>query len=295
MTLFIGWLLLCFSVIWGVGGFGGGSAIHFRATDLIIMAGSAFGAFVAANRRADLKSIGRLMRQFLLLTRKRQRQRCFELMCLMFDLLQLAQVKGVRSLEQHVFKPEQSPLFQKYPLLLEYPRLVEFITDSLRLISDGSASAGQLKQTLEHELELIENESSVPIRSLQWIGDAMPAFGIVAAITGMVHALNNIGKIAPSEIGLQIAASMTGTLCSLLLGYGIVMPMSRRLEKIVQSEMNLYSASCDILMAHSHKFTPMVAVEYGRRQLTSDHRPSMQQLEQALRSSATGRRLEPSP
>jgi chemotaxis protein MotA len=214
------------------------------------------------------------------------------LLCLMFELLQKIKRDGSLSIEADITTPAASSLFAKYPAVLIQKRLLEFITDYFRMMMDGSVTLNQLETVMAQEIEVMNQESLEPSDSMVTLADSMPAFGIVAAIVGVIHTLASIklGK-SPGEIGASIAAALTGTLFGVFSAYALFAPIARVLEQNAASDVKPYEAVKEILIAYYSNFSPLVAVEYGRKVLFTDQRPSMTELEAGvLSTSGTGLR-----
>jgi chemotaxis protein MotA len=245
----------------------------------LIIFGAALGTLVAANKARNLKNLGRAFSR-IFVRASTTRETNVQLLNLMFELLQRVKRDGPRSVEVDIENPAASPLFVKFPKVLANARLVEFITDYFRMMLDGSVTLGQLEGVMHQEIEVLHEEQIQPSHSMMTLADSLPAFGIVAAIMGVVIAMQYIND--PS-VGEKIAAAMVGTFLGVLLAYAIVTPVAKVLEHNAEVEIRPYSAVKAILLAHLNNFPPSAAVEFGRKVLYSDQRPTFEELEDAGR------------
>jgi chemotaxis protein MotA len=247
--------------------------------EFIIIIGASFGAMVASNKGRVLKKIwksfkGIFVSQTAGMTSNR------ELLCLMFELIQKINRNGMKSVEEDIEAPLTSPLFQKYPLVLSDGRLTAFISEYMRMMLGGTMNLAQFESLMQQEIEVLEEELLVSADAVHTVADGLPAFGIVAAIMGVVIALQSINQ--PS-IGEKIASAMVGTFLGVLLSYSIVTPIAKVLEHDADAELRPFSAVKAILLAYLNNFPPFAAVEFGRKVLYSDQRPSFDDLEKDTR------------
>lgn len=243
--------------------------------EFVIIIGAAFGAMVASNKGRVLKKIGTSMKSIFIPDSDGLSMN-LELLSLMFELLQKINRQGMKSIEEDIESPYTSPIFAKYPDVLADARLTSFISEYMRMMLGGSMNLGQFESLMEQEIEVLEEELRVAADAVHTVADGLPAFGIVAAIMGVVIALQSINQ--PS-IGEKIAAAMVGTFLGVLLSYSIVTPLAKILEHNADVELRPYSSVKAILLAYLNDFPPFAAVEFGRKVLYSDQRPSFDDLE----------------
>ena len=244
----------------------------------MIIFGAGLGALVASNKWRNLKNLFKAIGR-IFVRAETNKAANLALLCLMRDLLMKLRSGGNKEIEDDVLAPKSSPLFAKYPVILKNDRLVEFITDYFRMMMDGDVTLSQLETVMAQEIDVLNQESLEPSDSMVTLADSMPAFGIVAAIVGVIHTLASIklGK-SPGEIGESIAAALTGTLFGVFSAYAIFAPIARILEQNAATNLRPYEAVKEILIAYYSNFSPLVAVEYGRKVLYTDQRPSMTEL-----------------
>jgi chemotaxis protein MotA len=186
------------------------------------------------------------------------------------------------SIEGDIETPEQSPLFSKYPTVLEDHHIVEFMTDYLRLMVSGNMDAFQIENLMDNELETHHHEGAVPAHVIAKLGDGLPAFGIVAAVMGVVHTMESVG-IPPAELGILIAHALVGTFLGILLAYGFVGPLASLLEQKLEESSKMLQCVKVTLLASLNGYAPALAVEFGRKVLYSTERPTFAELEDHIK------------
>jgi chemotaxis protein MotA len=282
MNIGAGWMIALGCVIAGFMWLGGHLEQLWVPQEYLIIFGAAMGTLVASNKWRNLKSMFRAFVRIFLPSHG-GRAANLGLLCLMFELLQRIKRDGALSIESDIADPKQSELFAKYPTVLKSPRLIEFITDYFTMMMDGTVTLGQLESVMAQEIEVMNQEALEPSESISTLADSMPAFGIVAAIIGVVHALSSIKTgIGPGEIGDMIAQALVGTLLGVFAAYAMMLPVSRSMEQLASADVKPYEAVKEILIANYSNFSPMIAVEYGRKVMFTDQRPTMKELSEGV-------------
>ena len=205
-----------------------------------------------------------------------------ELMALLYELLSKVRKEGLMSIEGDVDNPEESPIFSKYPSILADHHVVEFMTDYLRLMVSGNMDAFQIENLMDNEIETHHHEGEVPAHCIAKLGDGMPAFGIVAAVMGVVHTMSSVG-LPPAELGILIANALVGTFLGILLAYGFVGPLASLLEQKLHESSKMYQCIKVTLLASLNGYAPALAVEFGRKVLFSTERPTFSELEEYVK------------
>ncbi|MFT3857260.1 MAG: flagellar motor stator protein MotA [Aquabacterium sp.] len=263
------------------GGFmlgGGTMQAIWHPLELLIIAGAGLGAIVLGNPRHVLSEMVIQLRKTV---SRRNQGEDFQrqLLLLMYELLQTAS-RGLKALDEHVEAPDQSPIFQRYPAVLQEPKLLHFIVDNFRLMAMGKISGHELEGVLEQELEAIHEELLQPSRSLQKIGEAMPGFGILAAVLGIVMAMNSVGDGATAgDIASRVAAAMVGTFIGIFLCYGVLDPLSNMMKQLVNKELSNLECVKVVLCTHVSGKPALLAIDAGRRLVQLNIKPSFAQLE----------------
>lgn len=186
------------------------------------------------------------------------------------------------SIEGDVEKPEDSPVFSKYPKIVSDHHVVEFITDYLRIMVSGNLNAMEIENLMDVELETHHHEALVSSHVIAKLADGMPAFGIVAAVMGVVHTMESVG-MPPAELGMLIAHALVGTFLGILLAYGFVGPLSGLLEQKAEDGGKMFQTIKVTLLANLNGYAPAMAVEFGRKALSSVNRPSFAELEEHVK------------
>jgi chemotaxis protein MotA len=185
-----------------------------------------------------------------------------------------------------VEEPEQSPIFSKYPAILAEHHAIEFITDYLRLMVGGNLDAMEIENLMDCEMDTHHQEGGIPASCIQKVGDGLPAFGIVAAVMGVVHTMESVG-LPPQDLGMLIAAALVGTFLGILLSYGFVTPLASKLEQRLEESSKILECIKVTLLANLNGYSPALAVEFGRKVLFSTERPSFLELEDFVKSTKT--------
>ena len=282
MLVIVGYLVVLGSVFGGYALMGGNFGVLFQPLELLIIGGAGVGAFIAGNDgktiRATVKELPRLLHS----SKKHDKALYMELLALLYVLLSKGRKDGMMALESDVDDPQGSAIFAPYPMILQDARVLEFLTDYLRLIVSGNTDAFEIGELMEHELETYKHEAEVPAHSLARIGDALPALGIVAAVLGVVHALAS-ADLPPAVMGQLIGHAMVGTFLGILLAYGFVSPLATLVEHKVAESLTVYQCIKVTLMANLNGYAPQLAVEFGRKILYSTTRPSFIELDAHVR------------
>jgi chemotaxis protein MotA len=250
--------------------------------EVVIIGGGALGAMIIMSPRKVLVDLvhGTMMS---LKGTPHSRAAYEELLKVLYELFLLGRRNGMIALEEHVFDPRSSPVFQKYPLFAANTRAVEFLCSSLRPIIDGKIKPDQLRLLLDAEIERKETEQLAPVNVLTKIGDSMPGFGIVAAVLGIVVTMASInGPI--EQIGQHVAAALVGTFLGILLAYGFVNPLAMNLDFIGAADLDFTRCIAACVIGFASGMAPITAVELGRRGLSSELRPTSDELEEMLKS-----------
>ncbi|UVW29713.1 flagellar motor stator protein MotA [Massilia sp. H6] len=279
MQQLLGLAIVLGAVFGGFSLMGGTFASIFHPIELLIIGGAAFGALVLGNQRHVLAEMGHQLRKVMART-KHDSEFQRQLLLLMYELLQTA-AGGLKALDAHVEAPSESPLFQRYPRILDEPKLLAFIVDNFRLMAMGKINAHELEGVLEQELEAIHEELTQPAKSLQKIAEAMPGFGILAAVLGIVMAMFSVSSGADSgEIAEKIGAAMVGTFIGIFSCYGLLEPLANMMKQLVNSEASTMETVKVVLCTHVAGKPALLAIDAGRRLIQLNTKPSFAQLEQ---------------
>ena len=283
MLVIIGYIVVCVGVFGGFAMNGGHLAALLQPLELVMIGGGAAGAFLVGNNgkaiKATLAAVPTLFKGS-----RYTKDLYMELMSLLFDVLSKVRKEGLMSIEGDIDSPHDSPLFSKYPSVLHDHHIVEFMTDYLRLMVSGNMDAFQIENLMDNEIETHHHEGAVPVHAIAKLGDGMPAFGIVAAVMGVVHTMESVG-IPPAELGILIAHALVGTFLGILLAYGFIGPLSSLLEQKLEESTKMFQCVKVTLLASLNGYAPALAVEFGRKVLYSTERPTFSELEEHIKKS----------
>ena len=285
MLVIIGYIIVCASVFGGFAMAGGHLAALFQPLELLMIGGAALGAFLVGNNNKAIKATLAALPSLFKGSRY-TKDLYMELMSLLFEVLSKVRKEGLMSIEGDIDKPEESPLFSKYPAVLADHHIVEFMTDYLRLMVSGNMDAFQIENLMDNEIETHHHEGAVPAHVIAKVGDGLPAFGIVAAVMGVVHTMESVG-IPPAELGMLIAHALVGTFLGILLAYGFVGPLASLLEQKLEESSKMFQCVKVTLLASLNGYAPALAVEFGRKVLFSTERPTFNELEDHIKKSKT--------
>jgi chemotaxis protein MotA len=283
MFVIIGWVLVLGCVIGSFILEGGHIAALLQPFELMCIFGAAIGAFVVSNPTKTLKATLKAVPSCFKGGGGYNKEKYLELIALLFELLQKARKDGWMSLEADVEDPETSPIFAKYPDTMKDHHLVEFLVDYLRMMVGGNINVHEMQDLMDAELATHHAEISVPAKAIQSMADGLPAFGIVAAVMGVVHTMGSVGA-APAVLGEMIAGALVGTFLGILLAYGFVGPVSALLTARGEENSKPFECVKSVLLASMNGHAPSVAVEFGRKVLFTTDRPTFIELEDAVKA-----------
>ncbi|MBO9560361.1 MAG: flagellar motor stator protein MotA [Caulobacter sp.] len=206
-----------------------------------------------------------------------------DLLSLLFLLTKTMKSKGVIALESHIEKPHESGIFLRYPKIIKDHFAVDFICDTLRMMTMNLEDPHQVEDAMEKQLEKHHHEGLAPAHALQSLADALPALGIVAAVLGVIKTMGSITE-PPAVLGAMIGGALVGTFLGVFLAYGLVAPFATRLTAVVDEEGSFYKIIQSVLVAHLHGNAAQISVEIGRGNVPSEAQPSFLELEEALQA-----------
>ncbi|HJV40606.1 flagellar motor stator protein MotA [Caulobacter sp.] len=204
-----------------------------------------------------------------------------DLLSLLFLLTKTMKSKGVIALESHIEKPHESKIFERYPKITHDHFAVDFICDTLRMMTMNLEDPHQVEDAMEKQLEKHHHEALEPAHALQSMADALPALGIVAAVLGVIKTMGSITE-PPAVLGAMIGGALVGTFLGVFMAYGLVGPMAARLQAVVNEDAAFYKIIQAVLVAHLHGNAAQISVEIGRGNVPSPAQPSFAELEEAL-------------
>lgn len=281
MLIIVGYVVIIISVFGGFALGGGHVASLWQPVEVLMIAGAALGAFVVGNSMKAIKSTLKNL-PGVFTDSKYNKAMYMQLMTLLYDILAKIRKEGLMSIEGDVDDPKNSPIFKKYPKIVGDHHVTEFMTDYLRLMVGGNLNSMEIENLMDSELETHHQEGEVPIHTVAKVGDGLPAFGIVAAVMGVVHTMESV-HLPPAELGILIAAALVGTFLGILLAYGFVTPLAGKLEHNLHESSKVLECIKITLLANLNGYSPVLAVEFGRKVLFTTERPSFFELEKHIK------------
>lgn len=287
MQKILGALIIIGCVLGGFVMAGGGVSVLWQPSEVVIVVGAALGSLIIGNpKEVLLEMCGQVKGIFSFKRRGEEFQR--QLLMLLYELLETVEVGGLKALDAHIEEPDQSDLFTKYPLILQEKNLMAFIADNFRLMAMGKISAHELEGFLEQELDAMHEALLLPSRSLHKVGEAMPGFGILAAILGIIITMDSIGG-SVAEIGAHVAAALVGTFLGIFFCYCLMEPLSNAMAQRIRTELSALECVRTTLVAHVAGKPTLLAVDAGRKLIEQDVKPAFKHLEKWVTSYEDGR------
>nr|WP_267955282.1 flagellar motor stator protein MotA [Halomonas ethanolica] len=288
--ILLGYIVVILCVFGGFVLAGGFLGPLYQPTELLMIGGAGVGAFIAANNGKAIKATFKVFAK-LKRTKKYNKEMYMELLALQFKLLTKVRREGMLGIERDIDSPQESALFQEHPKVLADPMIMNFLTDYLRLMVAGGMDPMEIDELMLHEIETFEQEAHIPADAIAKVGDAMPAFGIVAAVMGVVKALT-YADAGPEQMGEMIAHALVGTFLGILMGYGFINPVASSIERQIKEAEKMLQCIRITLLASLHGYAPQLAVEFGRKALHTADRPGFTELETYVRNAKSGAAAE---
>jgi chemotaxis protein MotA len=279
MFVLIGWVIAigCIFGVYILHGGNIGVILLALPWELVTIFGGALGAFVANNQmkvlKATVKGLGACFKGS-----KYSKARAMELLALIYEILQKTRKEGLMSIEKDIEDPHGSPLFQKFPVVGNDHHVTEFITDYLRMMVSGNLNAHEIESLMDSELETHHHEAHGAAAAIARLAGALPAFGIIAAVLGVVNTMGSVGQ-PPAVLGAMIGSALVGTFLGILLAYGFAEPLAGLLEQKIDEDGKELQCIKATLLASMQGYAPQIAIEFGRKVLYSTERPSFAELE----------------
>lgn len=281
MIKIVGILVVLGSVLGGFLLSGGHIMAIVQPFEVLIIGGAAFGAFLQSNPAATL---GRVVKNSLRMFGSRFNKALYlDVLKMLYDILNKSRREGMMAIEADIEDPAASAIFSKYPAVLKDAHMTAFVCDYLRILSSGNMAPHEFEGLFDMELDSLKADLNHPSHAVTQVADALPGFGIVAAVLGIVVTMAMLGEAEQNEIGRHVGAALVGTFLGILAAYGFVGPLASSLKHDADEELNLYEAIKATLVASASGMPPSLAVEFGRKVLYPGHRPTFVELEQAVR------------
>ena len=279
MRLIIGVLVIFGSVFGGYLAMGGHLIVLVQPFEVLIILGAALGAFIIAQPGPVLKqTLG--MFGILMKGSRYNKAAYIELLGLQFSLFKLVQSKGILGLEPHIENPHESTIFNAFPKFAANHHAVTFMCDYLRMVTLGTNNVHQLADLMDEELETHHQENERLVSAIQALADGTPALGIVAAVLGVIHTMGSISQ-PPEVLGHLIGGALVGTFLGVLISYGFFGPFAQSLKNTFEAEAKYFLSMKTGLLAHISGNPPVMAIEFARKMLMSEDRPTFAEVDEA--------------
>lgn len=280
MFLVIGSIVVFACVLGGYVAMGGKLGVLWQPFEFVIIGGAAIGAFVIANPKTvimgALKSMGTLLKG-----PKYKKDHYIELLSVLYAVFRLAKSKGDLALETHVENPSESALFESFPKFAGDHHAVEFLCDYLRMLTMGTSNPHEMDAIIDQELESHHEEKHAIVGSVQTMSDGFPALGIVAAVLGVIKTMGSITE-PPEVLGHLIGGALVGTFFGIFVAYGFVASMAASLNSTYNADHQYFVCIKTAIIAHMQGYAPQVSIEFARKVLASNMRPSFKEMEEIL-------------
>lgn len=276
-------VVLLFAMVFGSYVMSGGNLgviIGAAPFELMCILGAGVASFMTANSMTVIKGTGGGLGK-VFAGPKWKKTDYADLLSLLFLLTKTMKSKGVIALESHIENPHDSSIFSRYPKIGKDHFAIDFICDTLRMMTMNLEDPHQVEDCMEGQLEKHHHEALAPAHALQSLADALPALGIVSAVLGVIKTMGAITQ-PPEILGEMIGGALVGTFLGVFLAYGLVAPMAARMNAIIEEEGAFYKIIRSVLVAHLHGNAAQISVEIGRGSVPSGSQPTFAQLEETL-------------
>lgn len=279
MLVIVGALTVVLCVFGGYAFVGGGHLdVLWQPSEFIIIGGAGIGGLLTSANPSTIKA---MIHQVLgtLKGPPVSKKLYLEALLLLFELTKTAKANPL-SLEPHVEKPEASEIFKKYPGVLHNHHAIEFICDTLKVQISSPMSPYDLEELMDADIAVVHEEEGRPVSIVNRVGDAMPGLGIVAAVLGVVHTMGKLSE-GKEAVGNSVAAALVGTFIGILISYGFMQPLAAKMDLNNQDGGKLFSVLKAALLAYAKNCSPKVCVEFARRTIPAEFRPSFEEVDKA--------------
>ncbi len=278
MTVIIGFVVTMGCLLGGFMAMGGHVDVLWQPWEYVIIGGSAIGIFVIANPMKVIKDAGKATVEALKESVPKQRD-YLDVLGVLYGLMRELRGKSRNEAEAHIDEPENSPIFQAFPKVLANAELTHFICDYCRLIIMGNARPHEIEALMDEEIETALHDRLKAQAAMQNMADGLPALGIVAAVLGVIKAMGALDQ-SPELLGKLIGAALVGTFAGIFMSYGMVGPVAAKIKVVRQKQLRVFVITKQTLLAFMNGAMPQVALEHGRKTISSYERPSIDDVEQ---------------
>ena len=287
MTIIIGLIVSLTCMLGGFAAMGGKVSVIWQPWEYVIILGSSLGTFIVANPLKTIKDVGVAMGEAIKNSVPTKEDYLIILACL-FVLMRELRTKPRSEVERHIDNASESPIFAAFPKILKHPRLVTFICDYFRLILMGNVRSHEVESLMDEEIQTARHDKLKAYHSVTAVSDGLPALGIVAAVLGVIKAMSALDQ-PPEVLGHLIGAALVGTFAGIFFSYAMFTPLANQIKIVREKRMQQYVVIKQTLLALMNGAMPQIAVEHGRKAISANDRPTVDELEQAtLNAGAAG-------
>lgn len=280
MNIIIGFVIVFGCIVGSFMATGGHINVLWQPYEFIVIIGAGLGAFIAGTPMKVIKDSGKALGEAFRNKVPGERE-YLDALGALYSLMRDLRTKSRNEIEAHIDNPHESAIFQAAPTVLKNKDLTVFICDYVRLIIIGNARSHEIEALMDEEIDTISQDGMKSFHALQNMGDSFPAIGIVAAVLGVIHAMGAITQ-PPEVLGELIGAALVGTFTGILLSYCIMNPMIYMIKSVRSKQLRLYVIVKQTLIAYINGSVPQVAIEYGRKTISSYERPTIDAVEQEM-------------
>ena len=280
MFVIIGIVIVFASVLGGYMAMGGKVGALWQPFEIVIIVGAAIGAVIVGNPKSVLSKLGKVFGKAMK-GPAHTKDDYIELLSVQYQVFKMARSKGMLALEGHVENPDESELFTQFPGFHENHHALTFMCDYLRMVSLGSESPHEMEALMDEEIETHHHEIPRVAAAVQTMADGLPALGIVAAVLGVIKTMGSITE-PPEVLGKLIGGALVGTFLGVFVAYGMVGPIAQVLGTVHDAETKYYQCMKSGILAYLNGYAPAVCVEFARKTLESDVRPTFYEVEDAV-------------
>ncbi len=277
MSFLIGLVIAMGCIFGGYAAEGGHMSVIWQPWEYVMIAGAAVGTFVVANTLSTIKDSGKALVEAI--TGRQPAQRDYlDILGVLYSLMRELRGKARNEVEAHVDNPAESEIFKNFPSVLKNDDLTHFICDYVRLIIIGNARTHEIEALMDEEIETLTYDRLKPYHSMTVMSDSMPALGIVAAVLGVIHAMGSLDQ-SPELLGGLIGAALVGTFAGIIMSYGLTSPIAHKIKNVREKQLRVFFIVKQTLLAFMNGAMPQIALEHGRKTISSRDRPSIDMVE----------------
>ncbi len=268
------------------GGFliaGGNMSVIIKSApiEMMIIGGAALGAYIIANPMKIIKSGFKLSIKAMT-AKGPQKQDYVELLQMLFQLFQAFRKEGPQGIEKHIEEPEKSDIFKAYPSFMHNHHAVHFLCDTMKVTLSADMSPYDVDDLLDADIKAIHHEEHMAAHAIQTVADGFPGLGIVAAVLGIVKTMAHLTE-GVEKIGALVAGALVGTMLGVFCAYGLIAPTAAKMTADIDAEGRYLECIKAAMIALQRGAPPIVCVEYARRTIMPEERPSFDEVDKATK------------